>query len=377
MPLRNFYARLDEILSAAGLDDLTGLQLLDARHVAALHHPPLNPDLPAVLATESDPGSAPLWADVQRVLRNQYPAAHPVQIVFPAADAVIAAEYTLDALDSAQPVAANEAGAWFAVVVPPLPVMSSFERFQETIAHLRAPEGCPWDRKQTHRSLRPYLLEETYEVLDALDSGNLDDLREELGDLLLQIVLHSQVAVGAGEFSMADVIATINAKIIRRHPHVWGDVSAEDEDAVKVNWDRLKQEEKGENGRKSRLDGVAQTLPALSQAYSYQDRAARVKFDWDTIEPVIAKIHEEIEELQTAPDAASREGELGDLLFAVVNWARWLGIDPESALRGTNARFYRRFHYIEQQVVAQNLAWDDLTLDEMDQLWEQAKSNGL
>lgn len=374
MPLRNFYARLDEILSAAGLDDLTGLQVVAAQHVTALHHPPLNPDFPAVLTAESDPAAAPLWRDIQRVLRNQYPDAHPVQIVFPAEDmTIIAAEYTLEALDGAQPVP----GAWFAVVVPPLPQMSSFERFQETIAHLRAPEGCPWDRKQTHRSLRPYLLEETYEVLDALDSGDMDDLREELGDLLLQIVLHSQIAVGAGTFSMADVIATINAKIIRRHPHVWGEVNAEDEDAVKVNWDRLKQQEKGESGRKSRLDGVSQSLPALSQAFSYQDRAARVKFDWDTIAPVIAKVHEEIEELQNAPDAEAREGEVGDLLFAVVNWARWLGVEPESALRSTNARFYRRFHYIEQQVAAQNLDWDDLTLGEMDELWEQAKSNGL
>jgi len=156
---------------------------------------------------------------------------------------------------------------------------------------------------------------------------------------------------------------------------VWGSVDVNDVQEVKVNWDRLKQAET--NGEKSRLDGVSKSLPALSQAYSYQDRAARVKFDWETIEPVIAKVHEEITELNTAPDDESRAGEVGDLLFAVVNWARWLGVEPESALRGTNARFYRRFHYVERQAAAQGRALDEMTLPEMDALWEAAKASGL
>ncbi len=369
MALHPFFARLDAILAAAALRDSDGVQLVDAHHVAALHHPPLNPDFPAVLVAESPPA----WGDLGRVLRNQYPGEHPLHVVAGSGDAApVATPCTVATLDRVT----VSPDRWAALVVPALPQPGSFERFQETIAHLRAPEGCPWDRKQTHKSLRPYLLEETYEVLDALDAGDIDDLREELGDLLLQIVLHTQIAVGEGEFSMADVIATINEKIVRRHPHVWGSVNAEDADAVKTNWDRLKQEEK-QASRQSRLDGVSQALPALSQAFSYQDRAARVKFDWDTIEPVIAKVHEEIEELAAAQTDAEREGEVGDLLFAVVNWARWLGVEPESALRATNARFYRRFHYIEQQVQQQGRDWDDLTLEEMDTLWEAAKSNGL
>jgi tetrapyrrole methylase family protein/MazG family protein len=220
------------------------------------------------------------------------------------------------------------------------------------------------------------LLEEAYEVLDALDSGDLDALREELGDLLLQIVLHAQIATGDGSFRMADVIAAINAKIIRRHPHVWGDTRADDDETVKKNWDQLKAQEKSE-ARNSRLDGVSPALPALAVAYSYQDRAARVRFDWETIEPVIAKVYEEIEELHTAQDRESREGEVGDLLFAVVNWARWLGIDAEAALRGTNARFYRRFKYVEQQAAAQGREVSRMTLGEMDALWDEAKARGL
>jgi tetrapyrrole methylase family protein/MazG family protein len=177
---------------------------------------------------------------------------------------------------------------------------------------------------------------------------------------------------------MEDVLAGIIEKIIRRHPHVWGDVAVENDQDVKVNWDRLKQAEKQtEEKPRSRLDGVPKALPALSLAYSYQDRAARVKFDWETIEPVLAKVFEEIEEVQTAPDDAAREQEIGDLLFAVVNWARWLSVDPEAALRGTNARFYRRFQYIEQQAAAQGHAFDDLSLAEMDALWEAAKETGL
>ncbi len=353
---------VEPALHALHLTDTEGLQVFNATALSAYHHPPLNPDWPALLLV-----AAPLpGADLQHPLLNQYPAEHPIQLVQGTAIRPI----TLGALAGA------ELAAESVVYIPVLPQASSFERFQETIAHLRAPEGCPWDRKQTHTSLRPYLLEEAYEVLDALDAGDMDALREELGDLLLQIVLHSQLAVDAGTFRMADILAAINAKIIRRHPHVWGDVSAEDEATVKVNWDQIKKAEKN-NSRTSRLEGVPKSLPALLQAFSYQDRAARVRFDWETIEPVIAKVHEEIDEIQTAPDPAAREQEMGDLLFAVVNWARWLEIDPEAALRESNNRFFRRFHFIEQQVETQQRDFDDLSLQEMDALWEEAKANGL
>ncbi len=360
-------------LERSELSDAEGMQLFGAAAFVTYHHPPLNPDLPALLLTSGETDSIPDGAKLQAVLLNQYPASHPIWLVRGTTPAPSAFNLTLAALGEVSfPV-----GQWIAIYVLPLPHASSFERFQEDIAHLRAPEGCPWDRKQTHDSLRPYLLEETYEVLDALDSGDSDDLREELGDLLLQIVLHSQIAIDEGRFRMTDIIATIHEKLIRRHPHVWGDVDAKDPETVKVNWDQIKQAEKKNHTRQSRLDGVPKALPALALAFSYQDRAARVRFDWETIEPVIAKVHEEIAELVTAPDETARAQEMGDLLFAVVNWARWLDIDPEAALRGTNARFYRRFHYIEQQVAAQNRAFEDLTLQEMDDLWNAAKANGL
>jgi tetrapyrrole methylase family protein/MazG family protein len=352
---------IEPALDALALDSLDAVQLITASRFTALHHPPLNPDIPALIVQPVD------LLLIRRVLLNQYPADHPVKLVANANSAVTS--LSLADLDTIEP-----GEEWVALYVPSLP--GSFERFQEIIAHLRAPEGCPWDQKQTHTSLRPYLLEETYEVLDALDSGDVDALCEELGDLLLQIVLHSQIAVESGEFSMADIIAAISEKIIRRHPHVWGEIEVNDEQDVKVNWDRLKQAEK--NGeRTSRLDGVSNSLPALSQAHSYQDRAARVNFDWDTIEPVIAKVREELDELLTAGTVDERAHEVGDLLFAVVNLARWLDVDPESALRSANARFYRRFHYIEQHAAEQGRALDQMPLAEMDALWDDAKANGL
>lgn len=366
MSIHSALTFLPAALDVLGMTGLDNLQVCGDTRLAGMHHPPLNPDVPAVIAL----GDAPDWAAIKRALLNQYPGAHALTLL--RGTALTVESLTVDDLESLS-------GAAALLYIPALPQAASFERFQETIAHLRAPEGCPWDRKQTHASLRPYLLEETYEVLDALDSGDLDALREELGDLLLQIVLHAQIATGAGAFRMADVIAAINAKIIRRHPHVWGEVAVNDDQDVVVNWDRLKQAEKNEHSEtlKSRLDGVSKTLPALSQAFSYQDRAARVHFDWDTLEPVIAKVHEEITELLEAEDLDSRTWEAGDLLFAVVNLARWLDVDPESALREANARFYRRFHYIEQQAAAQGRALDEMSLAEMDALWDAAKVSGL
>ncbi len=355
---------LEPVLNALHLEHLTGLQIFSADSLNGLHHPPFNPDFPALILPLD---GAPAY--LKTILLSQYPETHEVSVVRLAEQGDPVKRLPLEQLE---PTANNSTTALY---IPALPRPSSFERFQETIAHLRAPEGCPWDRKQTHASLRPYLLEETYEALDALDRGDMHDLREELGDLLLQIVLHSQIAVEAGEFRLSDVLANVIAKIIRRHPHVWGNVSVNDDQDVKVNWDKLKQVEKKE--RESRLDGVPKALPALSLALSYQDRAARVKFDWPTIEPVFAKVLEEIEEVKTAPDPEAREGEIGDLLFAVVNWARWLEVDPEAALRGTNERFYQRFHYIEQQAAAQGRDVDTMSLDEMDALWNEAKTKGL
>jgi tetrapyrrole methylase family protein/MazG family protein len=261
-----------------------------------------------------------------------------------------------------------------ALFVPPLARQSAFESFQDIIAHLRAPDGCPWDRKQTHQSLRKYLLEETYEVLHTLDADDPDALREELGDLLLQIVLHAQIATEAGEFTMADILAGINEKMIRRHPHVFGEVKVSGAAEVMHNWEQIKAEEKKhtpQNG--SALGETPKDLPALMQAETYQKRAAKVGFDWPDVSGVKAKIAEEIAEIESAA-GDDIHSEVGDLLFAVVNWARWLKVEPETALREANARFAARFAKVEEAAKAQGRAMTAMTIDELDALWEQAKA---
>ncbi|NLF51427.1 MAG: nucleoside triphosphate pyrophosphohydrolase [Leptolinea sp.] len=252
---------------------------------------------------------------------------------------------------------------------------ASFEEFQEIIAHLRAPEGCPWDREQTHLSLRNNLLEEAYETLEAIDHTDMAAMREEFGDLLLQIVLHAQIASEADEFSMEDVIAGIAQKLIRRHPHVFGETEVAGVKNVLVNWEKLKQQERADNGtpEKGLLDGVPVGLPSLTQAQSLQDRAARVGFDWASIEPVWDKVLEELDEVKKAATPTEIAKELGDLLFAVVNLSRWFKVDAESALRGTNQKFRRRFKHIEKNARSTGKDLHSMSLDEMDVYWNEAK----
>ena len=301
-------------------------------------------------------------------LANQYPDDHPVVLLHGAGTS----DETLEEIPLYELDHSDRIDHLTSLYVPPLPVAGSFERFQETIAHLRAPEGCPWDRKQTHLSLREYLLEEAYEVLEALDNEDSEALREELGDLLLQIVLHSQIAVEEGEFSMADIIAMVNSKMIKRHPHVWGDVQVENADQVVANWEKIKQQEHTkQNTRQSILDGVPQALPALAKAEKLQSRAAKVGFDWPKIDEVYAKLSEELAEVQAATTDAERADEIGDVLFAVANIARWYNVDPEIALRKTTEKFARRFRYIEERA-GRDLK--DMTLAEMDALWDEAKA---
>jgi tetrapyrrole methylase family protein/MazG family protein len=260
-----------------------------------------------------------------------------------------------------------------ALYIPPLP--GALEQFQETIAHLRAPEGCPWDREQTHRTLRGNLMEETYEVLEALDREDPRELAEELGDLLLQILLHAQIATEAGDFRMADVIAGIDEKIHRRHPHVFGQTKVDGVGQVLQNWEEIKAVERNgkAGGQTGLFDGVPLSLPALEQAVSYQKRAARVGFDWPTIDGVKAKIAEETGELEAARGEQEITHELGDLFFAVVNLARWLKVDAESALREANARFRTRFGYVEAAAARIGKPLKEMTLEELDALWEEAK----
>jgi tetrapyrrole methylase family protein/MazG family protein len=265
-----------------------------------------------------------------------------------------------------------------ALYVPPLGEGTSLEAFQNVIARLRAPDGCPWDREQTHQSLRPNLLEETYEALEALDSDDPAAMCEEFGDLLLQIVLHAQIASEYGEFTLNDVFQGIYTKIVRRHPHVFQDLELEESDAVIKNWEKLKARERKMNGQveKGLLDGVSLSLPSLTQGLTYQKRAARVGFEWDRIEGVLDKIAEEAAEIQAAVTLEEKESELGDLLFAVVNLARWLEVDAESALRGANLRFKRRFGYIEKRARELNRELSEMSLEEMDKLWDEAKDQG-
>lgn len=241
---------------------------------------------------------------------------------------------------------------------------------------LLAPDGCPWDREQTLETLVPYLVEETYEVVDALAEGDVDDHREELGDLLLQIVFQSELRFAEGKFGIDDVARGIVGKLVRRHPHVFGDVVAKDADAVLANWAKLKAEEKAEKGKHGALDGVPKSAPALLRATRTGEKASAVGFDWRDAEGPRAKVDEELREFDEARrsgDRAHMQRELGDLLFATVNLARKLDLDAEQALRDTTDRFARRFRHIETTLEAAGRAVSDASPEEQDRLWNEAK----
>ena len=337
------------------------LVLFEAQTLASAHVPPYPPDVP-VLLTNVD--SLELALHLKDVLLTTYPGGHLVHIV----DGEKKKEERIELLDD------NEFSKGSCLYVPPLDEGTSFESFAEIVAHLRAPNGCPWDREQTHESLRKHLLEESYEAISAIDSADFADMREEFGDLLLQVVLQSQIANEENRFNVNQVIHGIHSKIVRRHPHVFGDLKLEGVDGVLANWEKLKEKERGEKKEeKGLLDGVPLILPALSQAQEYQDRAARVGFDWPAIEGVLDKVKEEIEEIKNAETDFELASEIGDLLFALVNVARWKHVDAESALRGTNTKFKKRFAHVEQGAKRQERSLSSLSLDEMESLWQEAK----
>jgi tetrapyrrole methylase family protein / MazG family protein len=249
--------------------------------------------------------------------------------------------------------------------------LEKFETFRKIINKLRGPDGCPWDKKQTHVSLKPYLVEESYEVLDTLENQDMPSLCEELGDLWLQIMLHSQIAEEAGEFTLEDVLRKINSKLVHRHPHVFGSRKVKDADEVSVNWQELKEEEK--EGNHSLLSGVPRNMPALAYSQSIQRRAASVGFDWDKVDDIIDKLVEEVSELKDARGHEEKEREFGDILLALVNAGRRMDIDVESSLRQANARFTRRFNYIEETCRKKGMDLKTLSLADMDKLWDEAK----
>jgi len=250
--------------------------------------------------------------------------------------------------------------------------LNQFATLVDIIAKLRAPDGCPWDRKQTHASLRESLLEECYEVLEALDSGDSRKLCDELGDLLMQVVLHAQIATEAGEFKLEDVVNSINAKLIHRHPHVFGSLKVKDAEEVVLNWEVLKQGERPPDT--SILASVPKQMPALGYSQEIQRRVAWVGFDWEDIDGVIDKLVEEVREFKQADTQQQREQEFGDLLFTLVNIARRLGVDLEAALRQANQRFYRRFSYLEEVCRQRGVSLSELSFDEQNALWEEAKN---
>ncbi len=359
---------LEPVLTAIGVDPFPHTVLIDALDLAQQHVPSFPPSAPALVAQIH---SRAVASEVKLTLMSVYPDQHTVHLVHAAGTQ----QGVVETLPLFEIDRSPHIGLLTALYIPALGKAASFEAFQEIIAHLRAPDGCPWDKEQTHQTLRSHLLEEAYEVLLALDANDPEAMREEFGDLLLQIVLHAQIASEYGEFNMSDVLEHIHTKIVRRHPHVFGSADLTDVKGVLQNWERLKEAERNEIGKTytGLLEGVAQALPALIQAQEYQSRAARVGFDWTDIQGVTDKILEELQEIQNAHSDELRAGEVGDLLFAAVNLARWHGVDAESTLREANARFRKRFATIEAAAKGQNRSISDMSLEEMEALWQEAK----
>jgi tetrapyrrole methylase family protein/MazG family protein len=304
------------------------------------------------------------------VLRRLYPSEHRVGR-FGTADVTTVGELTAEALS---------APLYLAPLPRDLAVASPWA--MPWISHrLRLPDGCPWDREQTHESLRNHLLEEAYEVYDALSGTATPALAEELGDLLLQVILHAQLAAEEGVFDLTDVQAAISAKIVRRHPHVFGDAEARTASDVNRQWERIKAAERsaaadaGEAAApKGALDGVSRSLPALAASQEMQERAANIGYEWPTIDGVLEKVHEELAELRAAATPAEQSEEYGDLLFVLVNVARWQGIEAEAALRAANDKFRRRFAAVERMARERTVQLKDLSFAQLDELWDAAKA---
>jgi len=367
---------LDEAFVRLGFDPIEGFQLLDA---SGIRRSQLQPELHTLIGQVYDTFTA---SETKLCLMEVYPAEY--EVIVGHALGVENAEqihrvplYELDRLEgygnlSLIYIPANREGDIR---------KRTFARLHEIVGILRSPGGCPWDQEQTHESLRKNLIEETYEVLETIDEDDPEHMKEELGDLLLQIMLHSQMEEEVGTFDVFDVIQGLNDKLIFRHPHVFGDQDAGNAEEALQNWEGMKAEEKRRKGLKpealSALSGIPRDLPALMKAYKLQKKASKVGFDWDNIGDVLSKIREELDELQEAidTDAPAEEQilELGDLLFATTNAARFIGADPEEALTRTNRKFVQRFRHIEQSLQSQGRSLEDSSLEEMEELWQDAK----
>lgn len=367
---------LDPLFTALKIDPIDGFQMLDA---TSLKRSELSLNQHMIICQVYD---AFIASEVKLTLMEQLPDEYEVAIITAAGTKEEQIKkvklYELD-----RGVTLNNLTS---VYVPPVKeehyTYHRFDSLRHTIATLRGPNGCPWDKEQTHESLKKYLIEETYELIDAINREDDENIIEELGDILLQVMLHAQIGEDEGWFSIDDVIRTINEKMIRRHPHVFGDVSVKNSTEVVQNWDAIKEQEKGKNNSDSVLDDVPKSFPALLKAYHYQKRAGKIGFDWDEVEPMWEKVAEEIEEFKaevskTNIESQSATLEFGDVLFALVNISRFYKIDPEEALASTNQKFYQRFSYIEQKIKQSNKSIDDYTLEELDMIWNEAKRKGL
>jgi tetrapyrrole methylase family protein / MazG family protein len=363
---------LDALLGAAGVDPGAGLQFVDAARLATVAFDPALPliILPAAVTpteTQPLPGRHARRTPIG-VLGALYPRHHPLRSL------PDGREYRL--LDLSEEALA--VGTW---LVPPLSAVDNFaspHAMAAISARLRAPDGCPWDRRQDHRSLRPYLLEEAYEAVDAIERGDPAELAEELGDLYLQVVLHAQFAAEEGQFDLTDVYRSIASKIVRRHPHVFGEVTVSGVEQVAANWETIKAGERSEAGsERSAFAGVARAIPALPASREIQERAASLGWDWPAIDGVWDKVAEEIAELRAvagedAP-AQQRLHEVGDVLFALVNIARWLKVDPEEALRAANRRWITRYESVEALAAERGLDLAELDAEGKDRLWDEVK----
>jgi tetrapyrrole methylase family protein/MazG family protein len=358
---------LEPTFRALGMDPFPEMMLADAITVSMNHTPGFPPSMPALIAQIY---SKDVASDVKLTLMAVYPDEHPVRLVHGAGtDAEVVEDVALFELDHSPHL-----GLLSSLFVPPLSETASFEAFQEIVARLRAPDGCPWDRAQTHLSLRPFLIEEAYEALDALDREDMADLQEELGDLLLQIVLHAQIAVEDGDFNLNKVIDGIGTKLIRRHPHVFSEVEVEDVSGVIQNWEAIKAEERQENGdsgKKGLLDGVPRALPALLQAEEIVERVSRVKFDRLERMGDVANLREALAELESASPQALPE-RLGQLLLGIASYAHAREVGVENALREALNRFRARFDTMEAAVLADGKALVDLSDEEKAARWAEA-----
>jgi tetrapyrrole methylase family protein/MazG family protein len=358
---------VEPVLAAVQQDALDGLQIFDAVQIAAFNQPPLNTDVPVLLGQVYNRFVA---GTVKISLMALYPDDHEVVLVHAAGTKSQTVEkillYEIDRSDRLAHLTS--------LYVPPLPLASSLQSFAETVAYLRGPDGCPWDQEQTRQSLRSDFLEEVAEALDALDNDVPEAIQEELGDILYHLVMQAQIASELGEFTLGDVIAGIESKLRRRHPHVWGDLQVSSTVEVLHNWQQLKKKENEEVDREgSVLRNVPSALPSLARAQEIQNRVRTVGFDWPSVDGVVAKVNEELSELQEEHQKERISAEMGDVLFALVNWARWLDVNAEIALREAIARFVRRFNRMEDIAKRRDRKLTDLNMRELDELWEEAK----